>query len=73
VIRAGERPSNPRATITSRVSRYHYGIWKITRFDPARHEEQDKFWCDVERIFKADNQMDWYLSKVSGPVLCGQG
>jgi len=65
VIRASERPSNARQTITTRVSRYHYGIWKITRFDPKRHEEQDKFWCDVERIYKADNQMDWYLSKNS--------
>jgi hypothetical protein len=66
VISASERRTNPRQTVTSRVSRYHYGIWKITRFDPNRHEEQDKFLCDVERIYKADNQMDWYLSKARG-------
>jgi hypothetical protein len=73
VIRASERPSKARQTITSRVSRYHYGIWKITRFDPKRHEEQDKFWCDIERIYKADNQMDWYLSKASRVVGARQG
>jgi hypothetical protein len=25
---------------------------------------QDRRWCTIEGVYKAYNQMDWYLSKV---------
>jgi len=50
--------------IASTVSRASYGIWFKTTFDPREHKEEDKRWDDNEGVWKAFNQMRWYLTRV---------
>lgn len=41
-----------------------YGYKYRTVFIPGVHLECDKIWDDREMKFKAENQMQWFLSKV---------
>ncbi|EQB48470.1 hypothetical protein CGLO_12301 [Colletotrichum gloeosporioides Cg-14] len=47
--------------VQSRIARASYGVGFNTRFDPSKHLEKDKFWCDVNQEWKAKNQIHWYL------------
>ncbi|KAK6066839.1 hypothetical protein SCUP234_11895 [Seiridium cupressi] len=50
--------------IQSRVARLSYG-WTYTsnRFDPARHDERDRYFDVREDSFKARNQMEWGIKR----------
>ncbi len=51
-------------TVTSRLSRYSYGLQVATPYDPSKHLVQDRFYDKVVGTYKADNQMDWLLKRV---------
>lgn len=57
--------SNKNTTIVSRVSRVSYGMKFRTTFDVAKHLEEDKYWDQEVLEWSADNQLDWYLLRVS--------
>ena len=65
---------NDNSTITSRLSRYSYGILFSQVYDSSKHIIQDRYYDIVEGIDKADNQMDWLLKRVrcSSPVVTPQ-
>ncbi|KAK9426488.1 putative Actin-like ATPase domain-containing protein [Seiridium unicorne] len=50
--------------IQSRVARLSYG-WTYTsnRFDPARHDERDRYFDVREDSFRARNQMEWGIKR----------
>ncbi|KAF2651441.1 hypothetical protein K491DRAFT_637347 [Lophiostoma macrostomum CBS 122681] len=49
--------------VTTRVSKYNYGISHMSPFDPEVHRLEDKEWIPRWTSFKAMNQMKWYLRK----------
>ena len=58
---------NDNPTITSRLSRYSYGIVVSVPYDPSKHLVQDRFHDAVEGIDRAANQMQWFLKRVRDP------
>lgn len=63
-LNAQSTDSNPRFDIESRVARANYGCryqtnWKNGKFDP-----RDKIFDKVQRVYKANNQMQWHLRRV---------
>ncbi|KAI0833091.1 actin-like ATPase domain-containing protein [Hypoxylon sp. FL0890] len=53
----------PPVVVTSTVSRANFGIEFQTRFEEGKHLEQDRMWDDREEVWRASNQMHWYLRK----------
>jgi hypothetical protein len=51
-------------TITSTVSRASFGIMIQLPWDPVKYLEQDKVWSEDELVWRANNQMSWYLKRV---------
>ncbi|GKT84531.1 LOW QUALITY PROTEIN: hsp70 family chaperone [Colletotrichum tofieldiae] len=49
--------------VTSTVSRASYGVNYRTKFDKKLHIAEDKEWDADEGMWKAKNQMEWYLKR----------
>ena len=49
--------------ISSRISRYSYGMTSSPIYDPTKHLEEDKY-LDVEGKYRARRQMTWLLRRV---------
>ncbi|KAG5806493.1 hypothetical protein H9Q74_007373 [Fusarium xylarioides] len=47
--------------VTSTISRASYGHECSTPFIEGQHLAKDKKWCELEKRYKAHNQMQWYL------------
>lgn len=58
---------NDNPTVTSRLSRYSYGIVMTPLYDPYKHLVQDRFYDKVEGTARARDQMDWFLKRVRHP------
>ncbi|KOS48576.1 hypothetical protein ACN38_g441 [Penicillium nordicum] len=56
-----EVPNAP--TILSTISRTCLGVNSISRFVEGVHRHKDKYLCPAEGIYKAKNQMSWYIEK----------
>ncbi len=54
-------------SVTSTVSRLSFGIGFRAIFEEGNHLDVDKEWDDDECVWKAANQMDWYLKRVRAP------
>lgn len=54
--------NNP--TITSRLSRYSYGLTYSEPYDSSKHLIQDRFYDEIEGIYRAAHQMEWLLKRV---------
>lgn len=50
--------------VASTVSRASYGVRFWTNFDASIHLEKDKIWDIHKGIWRAANQMRWYLKRV---------
>jgi hypothetical protein len=55
-------------SVVSTISRASYGISYRTPFEKGVHLEEDKGYDSDEGIWKAYNQMSWYLRKVWPPL-----
>lgn len=51
--------------VQSRISRCNYGTRYHTDFDPTIHLEIDKKYDRIRGNDKAENQLKWYLKRVS--------
>ncbi|KAF2025630.1 actin-like ATPase domain-containing protein [Setomelanomma holmii] len=51
------------AVVRSRIVRCNYGVQFTTPFDPAVHEERDKYFNERYQKDYADNQMSWYIKR----------
>lgn len=51
--------------VTSTISRSSYGSKFKCGFTTGTHEEADKIWDEDEYRYMAENQMQWYLKRVS--------
>jgi hypothetical protein len=60
-----EIQSQSHSLVVSRVSRVSYGMSYRTRFDDDIHHLDDRIWDSQELCWKAENQMHWYLKRVS--------
>ncbi|KAK4227811.1 heat shock 70 kDa protein 12B [Podospora fimiseda] len=49
--------------VSSRIARAHYGIALDPVFKPGYHDESDKYWDALNQVYRAENQMDWYVLK----------
>jgi hypothetical protein len=50
--------------VTSTIARKSLGVRFRTDFEEGIHRQEDKHYDDLEGIWKAINQMQWYLRKV---------
>lgn len=50
-------------SVTSTVSRSNIGVKSDAKFDSGKHNKSDKYWDSQEGLYKARNQMDWYVKK----------
>jgi len=51
-------------SVTSTISRASFGIIYQAPFKKDKHLEEDKAWDADEGIWRARNQMQWYLKRV---------
>lgn len=51
--------------IGSRIARRSYGIQYSTRWNRLKHKKKDRYFDSVEYQWRARNQMDWFIKKVS--------
>ncbi|KAI1092295.1 actin-like ATPase domain-containing protein [Rostrohypoxylon terebratum] len=56
-------PAKLPIAVTSTISRANFGIDFMAPFDPWKHTEEDRVWDYDEDMWKARNQMHWYLKK----------
>lgn len=54
-------------TVVSTIARTSLGVRFREFFEDGVHLEKDKFWDEDEGVWKAQNQMEWYLKKVRQP------
>ncbi|KAI9149948.1 Heat shock 70 kDa protein 12B [Paramyrothecium foliicola] len=54
---------NMPVAVTSTVARASYGTTYRTPFDNAIHVQEDKVWDERELIWKAENQVKWFIKK----------
>ncbi|CAG8962469.1 hypothetical protein HYFRA_00014199 [Hymenoscyphus fraxineus] len=47
--------------VVSRIARYSYGFAVSTLFDPSEHLPEDRYLCESEGVYRANNQMMWIL------------
>lgn len=64
-VRKGFNVSVEDEIVVNAISKYSYGTPYTTPWDPARHFEEDKYYCDFELRHRATNQLQWYLKRVS--------
>ena len=51
--------------VNSTISRASFGTKVLKWWDEGQHVQEDKFWDDTEGVWKAQRQMDWYITRVS--------
>ncbi|KAI7306299.1 actin-like ATPase domain-containing protein [Hortaea werneckii] len=49
--------------VLSRKARRHYGTSHTEQFDSSIHSDHLRFWDDLDRCWRADNQMTWFITK----------
>ncbi|OBS27025.1 hypothetical protein FPOA_00966 [Fusarium poae] len=49
--------------VTSRVARMSYGIKYRANFIHGKHKKKDRVWDNKQNVWKADNQMEWFLKE----------
>ncbi|KAL2808589.1 hypothetical protein BJX63DRAFT_408776 [Aspergillus granulosus] len=54
---------SPPVSVVSTIARQSLGIKHRTEFVPGEHLKKDKWWCEMEGIWLANNQVTWYLKK----------
>ncbi|KAF5654811.1 hsp70 family chaperone [Fusarium sp. NRRL 25303] len=59
----GQQKVHKPITVTSTISRAHYGVTYHTAFEEGKHLKKDRFWDEDEGEYRAGNQMQWYLKK----------
>ncbi|KAF5608374.1 hsp70 family chaperone [Fusarium subglutinans] len=59
----GQNLAHKPITVTSTISRAHYGVMYHTPFEEGKHLKKDRFWDEDQGEYRADNQMEWYLKK----------
>lgn len=47
-----------------------YGVGYSTPFVEGQHDVRDKLWDEQDHIFRANNQMQWFLKEVSRGQWC---
>lgn len=50
--------------VASTISRASFGNIYRTLWDDGNYLEEDKVWDSDEEVWRADNQMDWYIKRV---------
>ena len=60
-----EQASTAPITVTSTISRASFGTVYNVRLDKEKHHREDKVWDELQGIWKARNQMQWFLKRVS--------
>lgn len=58
----------PQVTVSQRIARRSYGFAFNAVWDPKIHNAEDRYWCEVERTWRATNQMEWVLKQVRFPI-----
>ena len=56
-------------TITSRLSRYSYGMAFSHPYDPSKHLIEDCYLDTSDGTYQAKGQMEWLLKRVCRPIL----
>ncbi|KAL2857180.1 hypothetical protein BJY01DRAFT_159458 [Aspergillus pseudoustus] len=54
---------SPPVSVVSTIARQSLGLCYQTEFVPGEHLEKDKWWCEMEGAWFANNQVMWYLKK----------
>jgi cell division ATPase FtsA len=49
--------------VLSRKARRHYGVVHIAQYRPNYHNLGERFWDDLEKKWKVDNRLTWYVRK----------
>ncbi|KAJ5949847.1 hypothetical protein N7454_001431 [Penicillium verhagenii] len=49
--------------VENRKARCHYGLRVNSPFDPERHREEDRYWCELTETWKTNNHLRWYIQK----------
>ncbi|KAF5607820.1 hsp70 family chaperone [Fusarium pseudoanthophilum] len=59
----GQNNAHKPITVTSTISRAHYGVVYHAKFEEGKHLKKDRYWDEDEGVYRASNQMQWYLKK----------
>ncbi|RSL67500.1 hypothetical protein CEP54_003231 [Fusarium duplospermum] len=49
--------------VEARIARMSYGVAHTSLFDDFKHLQTDKYWSGKEQMYKARNQMKWFLKE----------
>ena len=52
-------------TVASTIARLSLGITFQPIFEEGKHRQKDKYFDELEGVWRAEGQMEWYLRKVS--------
>ena len=52
------------AAVQTRLSRRHYGVIHDARFDPAKHDQNEKRWHELRCEWVVRNRVQWYICRV---------
>jgi hypothetical protein len=50
--------------VVNHISKYSYGCVYAPEFIENEHLKEDRFWDEIRCVWKADNQLRWFLNKV---------
>lgn len=50
--------------VEARIARASYGTFFADNWNSATHSIEDKYWCNQEKAWKANNQIKWFLRQV---------
>lgn len=53
--------------IKSRQARGHYGISCSSLYDRMLHDRSERYFCHYDDVWKAKDQMKWFINKVLSP------
>ncbi|KAF4434909.1 actin-like ATPase domain-containing [Fusarium acutatum] len=59
----GQKKAHKPITVTSTISRAHYGVTYDAPCEEGKHLEEGKVWDSDQGEYRAENQMEWYLKK----------
>ncbi|OTA63748.1 actin-like ATPase domain-containing protein [Hypoxylon sp. EC38] len=54
--------------VSSRISRASFGTEARYHFDKCKHLQEDKFYCELEKAYFAQRQMNWFLVRGDNTV-----
>ncbi|CAJ0545661.1 Ff.00g091340.m01.CDS01 [Fusarium sp. VM40] len=55
--------SNLAVNVEARIARMSYGVGYSTPFVEGEHDVRDRLWDEQDHIFRANNQMQWFLKE----------